>query len=83
MLMSPPPIVKMGEFAEMFEGSEEKSLKLPHYYAQHAEQRGCRFFDAGSVARSSDVDGIHLDAEDHVKLGRAVAEQARAILGLA
>lgn len=83
LLMSPPPIVKMSEFAEMFEGAEGKSLKLPHYYALHAEQRGCRFFDAGSVARSSDADGIHLAGEEHVKLGRAVAEQVRVILGLA
>jgi lysophospholipase L1-like esterase len=57
----------------MFEGAEEKSRQFAGHYERFAEQHGCEFFDASTVIVSSDVDGIHLDAGEHVKLGEAVA----------
>jgi hypothetical protein len=33
---------------------------------------GCHFFDAGSVTPASRVDGIHLDADQHLLLGQAM-----------
>ena len=33
----------------------------------------CHFFDAGSVTPASAVDGIHLDADQHQRLGRSLA----------
>jgi hypothetical protein len=42
--------------------------------------RSCAFLDAGSVISSSDVDGIHLEAPEHERLGLAVAEQVRPLL---
>ena len=41
---------------------------------------GCQFFDAGSVTPSSRVDGVHLDADQHLKLGEAMALEVRALL---
>jgi lysophospholipase L1-like esterase len=81
LLMAPPPVAKLTGFAEMFEGAEPKSLKLGAYYFQVASELGCAFLDAGSVIRSSDVDGIHFDAEEHAKLGQAVAAKVQALLG--
>ncbi len=81
LLMSPPPVGKLSEFAEMFEGALEKSVRLPHFYRLHAEQRGCRFFDTAEIIRSSDADGIHFEPQDQVKLGRAVAGIVREMLG--
>jgi hypothetical protein len=46
-----------------------------------AEQRGCGFLDAGQIIASSGVDGIHLDVEAHTKLGQAVAQRVREMLG--
>jgi lysophospholipase L1-like esterase len=40
----------------------------------------CHFFDAGAVTPSSRVDGVHLDADQHLKLGEAMAETVRALL---
>ena len=80
LLMCPPPVERLSEFAEMFEGAREKSLKLPHYYRLHAEQRGCRFFDTAEIIRSSDADGIHFEPEDQVRLGREVAGIVRGML---
>jgi hypothetical protein len=50
------------------------------YYAWVAREQGCAFLDAGSVIVSSELDGIHFEADEHRKLGLAVAEQVRALL---
>ena len=80
LLLCPPPLGKLSEFAQMFEGGPEKSRELPRYYRLHAEARGCRFFDTGELIHSSDADGVHLEPEDHQKLGRRVAEIIREMI---
>jgi lysophospholipase L1-like esterase len=80
LLMAPPPIAKLTEFAEMFEGAEAKSKKFAEHYRRIAEEQGCEFFDTSEVIISSDIDGIHFEAGEHQKLGKAVAELVRKIL---
>ena len=53
----------------------------PETRERFAEQHGCEFFDASEVIVSSDVDGIHLDAGEHRKLGEAVAARIGEIFG--
>jgi lysophospholipase L1-like esterase len=81
LLMAPPATVKPDGLAQMFEGAEEKSRQFPEQYAFFAKSEGVDFFDAGSAIVSSPTDGIHFDAEEHGKLGRAVAAQVRRIIG--
>lgn len=81
LLMAPPPFKKLTGFAEMFEGAEAKSLRLAEHYRRVAEQFGCEFLDTGTVIESSAIDGFHFEVSEHAKLGRAVAEIARRILG--
>ena len=81
LLMAPPPVARLTESAEMFEGAAAKSKKLGEHYRRVAAERGCAFLDAGSVIVSSDVDGIHFDPPEHGKLGRAVAERVKELLG--
>ena len=81
LLVAPPPVGRLTEMAQMFEGSEEKSLEFSGHYRRFAEQSGCEFLDAAEVIVSSDVDGIHLDAGEHRKLGEAVAARIREVLG--
>ena len=60
----------------MFEGAEAKSRRFAEHYARVAQERGCAFLDTGQVIIvSSDLDGIHLEASEHEKLGRAVAAE--------
>jgi lysophospholipase L1-like esterase len=80
LLMAPPPLGKLSDFAEMFEGGLAKSLKLGAYYRRVAEELGCAFLDAGEVIRSSDLDGVHFDRAEHQKLSRAVAARVREML---
>lgn len=81
VLISPPAPGRLTEMAEMFEGAEEKARLFPAHYRRFAEQYGCGFIDASDIITSSDLDGIHLEAEEHRKLGEAVAEHVRSALG--
>jgi len=81
LLIAPPPVGELTEMAEMFEGSGEKSARFAGHYERFAEQYGCGFLDAGAVIASSDVDGIHLEAEEHRKLGEAAAARVGKVIG--
>jgi lysophospholipase L1-like esterase len=81
LLMAPPPVAKLSNFAEMFEGSEAKSLLLGQHYRAVAKEYNAAFLDTASVIRSSDIDGIHFEPEEHAKLGRAVAHEVLALIG--
>jgi len=65
----------------MFEGAEAKSRRFAEHCWRLAEERGCAFLDTAQVIVSSDLDGIHLEASEHAKLGVAVAARVRELLG--
>jgi lysophospholipase L1-like esterase len=75
LLVAPAPLTKLTEFAPMFNGGVEKSRQLASLYAALASQRGCAFFDAGSVVRCSNLDGVHFEAAGHRTLGEALARE--------
>ena len=80
LVICPPPILdrfgERPEFAEMFDGGHEKSLKLAPHYAAVAAEHGAAFMNAGDVIRSSAFDGIHLDADAAGRARHAVADKA-------
>lgn len=80
LLVCPAPVGRLAAFADEFAGAREKSRALAEHYAAVARERGCELLDAGSVIGSSDVDGIHLDAREHARLGQEVATRARDLL---
>jgi lysophospholipase L1-like esterase len=80
LLVAPPPLGRLSTWAGMFEGGGEKSAEFGRLYADMARDRGCHFLDAGKVIRSSDVDGVHFDEGEHVKLGLAFAGEVKRIL---
>ena len=83
ILAAPPPLgpVSNGAFREMFYGSEEKSKRLGVCYKIVAATLGVEYLDAGAVAKSSDMDGIHLDADQHELLGKAMASAVKRVIG--
>lgn len=81
LLIAPPPVTKLTELSEMFAGSEEKSAEFRYFYERRAQRYDVHFFDAGSVIRCSDLDGIHFERAEHAKLGRAVAAVVKGLLG--
>src|SRR5690606_17620196 len=85
VLLVAPPLVGRTENAEygaMFAGGDEASKHLAPLYAELADEAGCGFFDAGSVATASPLDGVHLDAENTRKIGDALAPVVRVMLEL-
>jgi lysophospholipase L1-like esterase len=85
LVVCPAPILdRFGEcpqFAEMFTGGHEKSLRLAPLVREVAAQHGAAFLDAGTLIRSSAYDGIHLDAEAHAILGPAIGDAVAAMAG--
>jgi lysophospholipase L1-like esterase len=80
LLLAPPPIAKLTEYAEMFEGAEAKSRKFSENFRRVAEEYGCEWLDTAGIIVSSDIDGIHFEAGEHRKLGLAVADKVREML---
>lgn len=56
----------------VFEGAIEKSQELGRWYGRVAAQAGVSFFDASGFAECSEIDGIHLDDQNHHKLAEAI-----------
>lgn len=52
---------------------------LPAALRQVALDLGCDFFDASPLVTTSPIDGVHLDAPEHLTLGRALAEHLLAL----
>ncbi len=81
LVIAPPAIrTPQGPIAPKFAGGEIKCAGLAAAYRQVCEEAGCHFFDAGSVTTSSNVDGVHLDPEQHLALGQAVSAIVGALL---
>jgi lysophospholipase L1-like esterase len=78
LLMAPAPVVEEGSLAAIFAGGPARSA-LAAPYAEVAERYGAAFLDTGPIWTVSPVDGVHFDAGEHAKLGRAVAAAVRAI----
>ena len=80
LLLIPPPLGKLTDFNEMFEGGREKSQKFSEHFKNVARMYTCEFFDTSTVIKSSNIDGIHFEKEAHNQLGEAVAKIVKRIL---
>jgi lysophospholipase L1-like esterase len=81
LLVSPPPMcTPRGPIAPKFAGAVERSQGLAQAYRELAAVLDCRFFDAGTATACSPVDGVHLDADQHLALGRAMVDVVDGIL---
>ena len=84
VIVSPPPLADTpdAEFTAMFSGGPEESAKLAPMFRGLADEMGCGFFDAGSVAKATPMDGVHLDAANTRALGEALVPIVGQTLGL-
>ena len=83
LIVAPPPIdVPKGPLAPKFAGTEHKFVGLSAAYRETAATLGCHFFDAGSATPASRIDGIHLDADQHLLLGKAMVSVVAPLLPL-
>ena len=84
LIVSPPPLCETADpvFSAIFRGGIEQSAMLASLYRDLADELGCGFFDAGSVAKTTPIDGVHLTAENTRAIGRGLEPIVRMMLGL-
>ena len=81
LLIAPPPVANLIGHEQMFEGAEDKSRLFSEQYQRVANELGCAFLDSATIITCSDLDGIHLEQNEHEKLGQAVALKVKSLLG--
>nr|AGS53754.1 lipolytic enzyme, G-D-S-L [uncultured bacterium contig00076] len=74
LMICPPATAESPALKHLFGNSVELSRKLPPLYRALAFECGAVFLDAGKHIVSSAIDGVHFDAENHLKLAEAVAQ---------
>lgn len=84
LIVAPPPCRETANpvFAAMFAGAADESAMLASLYRDLADEMDCSFFDAGSVAQTTPLDGVHLDAENTRAIGRGLEPVVRMLLGI-
>lgn len=81
LIVAPPQIQRAkGLIAPKFEGAERKAKGLASALKIVAEENNCPFFNAGTVTGTSKVDGVHLDEDQHLVLGKALASKVDGLL---
>jgi len=81
LIICPPRMTApKGAIAPKFRGAETRCVGMPEAYREAASALGCHYFDANTVTSSSKVDGVHLDPDQHLTLGAAVAAFVRPLL---
>jgi lysophospholipase L1-like esterase len=80
LLLAPPYLNKSTRFSEEFRDSYNISRKLPSYYAQIAMDYSCEFLDTSKIIIASEIDGVHPEVNEHLKLGKAVLEIVKEIM---
>lgn len=82
VLVSPPLATALSEEMALYcQGNPEKTNEFAEHYRRIADAQKCRFLDAAKVVCPSTIDGIHLDAQAHRRLGTAIAEIVGKITG--
>ena len=79
LLLAPPPIGSLSGETDALKSAVTQSHLFAERYASIAADFGCAFLNSGEIVRSSEIDGSHLDASEHKKLGLAVAKRVRMI----
>jgi lysophospholipase L1-like esterase len=81
LICAPPPArTPKGAIAPKFEGADARAKGLAEALADVAGELGCPFFDTGRVVKVSAIDGVHLDADQHLLLAHALAKEVAALL---
>jgi lysophospholipase L1-like esterase len=69
LVMAPLP-VNVGREDDLYYHEQiEKSFELIDAFGHAAARKGCHFLDPSQVISASRRDGVHIEAEEHIKLG--------------
>lgn len=74
LILAPPLLGNLSEFAEMFSGGLEKSKQLGQHYQRVADLLDCSYLNTANLIASSEIDGVHLESEAHSILGKRLTK---------
>jgi len=78
MIVAPPEIIKpKGYIANKFKGAEGRYGGLNNELKIVSKENNTDFFDSNIAITASNIDGIHLDKEQHKILGQALAKHLK------
>ena len=87
---NPPPILLisptligstiMPDEEQFFEQAREKSLQFGDHYEKVAADLGVHFLDAAKIVEPSEGEGVHWDADQHIKFGKVLSELIQKII---
>ena len=80
LLLCPPQVGDLSHLPDLqakIPDGIARGRRFPRYYQALATALGCDYLDSQSLITTSPVDGIHLEAEAHAILGRAMAAKIR------
>jgi lysophospholipase L1-like esterase len=82
LVVAPPPLrnPERGRLAGLFGSAEAPSQLLGQAYLDLGRTTAIPTFDAASVTIADSADGVHLTAEGHRRLGRALAVAVRRLI---
>jgi lysophospholipase L1-like esterase len=69
LVLAPLPVNVGREYHTHYHEQIEKSFKLIEAFENVSEKKGCHFLDPSQVISASRRDGVHIEAEEHIKLG--------------
>jgi lysophospholipase L1-like esterase len=87
ILVAPPLAIATNVHPEMMvhfgnQAAIDASTGFAEMYKRRAQEEGVGFFDAGSVAKASPLDGIHLDEANTRAIGEGLVPLVKQMLGL-
>lgn len=83
LLVCPPSVGDLShlpDLATRIPNGTERSAQFPLHYSALATALGCGFLNSQEIVEPSPVDGLHLEADDHLKLGTAMALKVLSML---
>ena len=80
LLVCPPAVEDLTHLPDLdakIPNGRARSAGFPRYYSALANTLGCSYLDSQSIVETSRIDGIHLEAAEHSKLGLAISAKIR------
>lgn len=82
LLICPPKIGSLEHLPDLagkIPDGQARSERLPYHFELIAQALGCAYLNSQEIIETSLVDGIHLDAAAHAKLGAAIAAKVQTL----
>ena len=77
LVMAPLPVNVGREYDLCYHEQIVKSFELVEGFESISARKGCHFLDSSQVISASRRDGVHIEAEEHIKLGMHLCMMVR------